>query len=78
MEQNINIYEIAVRYSIMALLMGVGAGITSFDGFLNILGYILMVIGVVFFLMSILAIDPTKGENKEALQKAKEDFEDVE
>lgn len=74
MEPNLTIYEIAVRYTIMALFTGIGAGLTSFDGFVGTLGYIFMVIGVVFFLMSILGFDPTKGENKEAQAQSKEDF----
>lgn len=74
MEPNLTIYEIAVRYSIMAMFTGVGAGLTSFDGFLNVLGFIFMVIGILFFLMSVLGFDPTKGANKEAQAKGKEDF----
>lgn len=74
MEPNLNIYNIAVRYTIMALFTGIGAGLTSFDGFVGTLGFVFMVIGVVFFLMSVLAYDPTKGDNKEELEKSKQDF----
>ncbi|MDA8979648.1 hypothetical protein N9G63_01270 [Chitinophagales bacterium] len=74
MEPNLNIYNIAIRYVIMALFTGVGAGLTSFDGFINTLGYVFMVIGVVFFLMSVLAFDPTKGDNKEAMKQSEQDF----
>lgn len=74
MDQNINIYEIALRYVVMALLVGVGAGITSFDGIWNILGFVMMAVGVLTFLICVLGMDPFKGENKEAIESAKEDF----
>lgn len=74
MDQNINIYEIALRYSAMAFFVGVGAGITSFDGIWNILGFVMMTIGVATFLVCVLGIDPFKGENKEAKEAAKQDF----
>jgi hypothetical protein len=71
---NLNIYEIALRYVTMALLVGIGAGITSFDGFLNTLGFIMMALGMATFLVCVLGIDPFKGENKEAKAAAKQDF----
>lgn len=74
MDQNITIYQIAVRYSAMALLTGTGAGLTSLDGFWNILGFVLMTLGVLTFLVCVLGIDPTVGENKEAKEEAKKDF----
>lgn len=74
MEPNLNIYNIAIRYIIMALFTGVGAGLTSFDGFLSTLGYVFMVIGVVVFLMSVLGYDPTKGDNTEAMKQSEQDF----
>lgn len=74
MEPNLNIYNIALRYIIMALLVGIGAGLTSLDGFVGTLGYVSMAFGVVYFLYCILAYDPTKGENKEALEQAAKDF----
>ncbi len=78
MEPNLTIYEIAVRYCLMALFVGIGAALTNPTGnWVSILGYILMVIGVIYFLMAILAYDPTKGSNKKALEEAEEDFKDV-
>ena len=74
MDQNLNIYEIALRYVVMALLVGIGAGITSFDGFLNTLGFVMMALGMATFLVCVLGIDPLKGENKEAKEAAKQDF----
>lgn len=74
MDQNITIYQIAIRYMAMALFTGIGAGLTSFDGFLNILGFVLMILGVITFLVCVLGIDPTQGENKEAKETAKKDF----
>ena len=60
----------------MALFTGVGAGLTSFDGFLGTLGYVSMFVGIVFFLMAILGYDPTKGANKQAKEESKQDFID--
>ena len=74
MEPNLTIYEIGVRYCIMALFTGIGAGLTSYDGILETLGYLSMVMGIVFFLMAILGYDPTKGANKKAKEESKQDF----
>lgn len=74
MEQNLNIYQIALRYCAMALLVGVGAGISDLDGFVGILGYILMALGMITFLVCVLGMDPTQGENTEAKAAAKKDF----
>jgi hypothetical protein len=71
---NLNIYELAIRYVTMAFLVGIGAGLTSFGGFLNILGFILMSVGMLTFLICVLGMDPTKGDNKKAIDDANEDF----
>ncbi|MFT4969021.1 MAG: hypothetical protein ACI9O4_000766 [Chitinophagales bacterium] len=74
MEPNLTIYQIAIRYIIMALFTGIGAGLTSIDGFLGTLGYVFMVIGIGLFLVNILGYDPTVGKNKDGKEEAKEDF----
>ena len=74
MDQNINLYEIASRYMFMAFLVGVGAGLTSFNNWVGTLGYVLMALGVMVLLVCVLGIDPSKGENKEALAQAEKDF----
>jgi hypothetical protein len=74
MDQNLTIYQIALRYVIMAFLVGIGAGITSFDGFLNILGFVMMALGMATFLVCVLGIDPFVGKNKDAKEASKQDF----
>ena len=74
MKMNLSIYQIALRYCAMALLVGIGAGISDFDGFLGTLGYLLMAVGILTFLIVVLGIDPTQGENEEILEEAKKDF----
>ena len=75
MEPNLNIYQIAFRYVLMALFVGLGAAATSMDGIWSTLGYIGMAIGMVFFLTAILAYCPIHGAmSKTTIKEAAEDF----
>lgn len=76
MNPNLDVYQIAIRYSLSFLISGIGAFITNYDGFLHILGYILIAVGMAYLLSAILGMDPLKGENKEKLDAAAEDFKD--
>lgn len=79
MEPNLNIYQIAFRYVLMALFVGCGAAMTSLDGFLSILGYLFMALGMVFFLTAILAYCPIHGAfSKDTIKEAAQDFADEE
>lgn len=71
MEPNLNIYQIAGTYVVMALFCGVGAALASTSSFWGYLGFVFMGIGVLAFLTAILAYNPFfKNKQKEA----KEDF----
>lgn len=71
MEPNLNIYQIAATYSLMALFCGVGAALASTSSFLGYVGFGLIICGVIAFLSAILAYNPFL-KNKQA--EAKEDF----
>lgn len=76
MNPNLDVYQIATRYTLAFLISGVGAFITNYDGFLYILGFIFIALGMAYLLSAILGMCPFKGENKEKLEAAAEDFKD--
>lgn len=71
MEPNLNIYQIAATYCVMALFCGIGAALANSHSAIGILGFVFIVCGVISFLSAILAYNPFL-KNKQA--EAKEDF----
>lgn len=78
MNPNLDVYQIATRYALSFLVSGIGAFITNYDGFLYILGYVLIAVGMALILSAILGMAPFKGSNEKAIEAAANDFKDDE